>query len=215
MTRISILFILFVLTLGCNKTTDQELKLTGVVVDHRNSSGLSDVYVRLQEQVVSGGALNSQFETAGEATSDFSGVYSMDFDRANALVYRVDYEKPGYFDHREELNPDDFRPGEPVSTNITMYTEAEFEVRLVNSNPYDALDQIKFRNLDANFECGCCTNDWVVVNGMDVDTTFSCKMHGDYMLHFTYEIEKATLDTLIVDSVFCPAFQTTPITINY
>lgn len=201
--------------IACQKTNDQNLLLSGYISDHRNGSGVGDVYLTLSEQVVEGGSLNSDFEVADEVLSSSNGAYNMLFGRRNALTYRLDLEKPGYFDKRVELNPDDFRPNQPVTQNVTMITEAVFAVQLVNEVPYDSNDEIRFRKLNADFTCMCCNNDWVEVQGVDVDTSFSCKLYGDYYLKYQYQISKGELDTTIVDSTYCPAFQTTSILINY
>lgn len=200
---------------ACTKTNNQNLLLSGYVFDHRNGSGVGDVYISLSEQVVESGSLNSDFEVAAEVTSSSNGAYNMLFNRRNALTYRLDLEKQGYFDKRIELNPDDFRPGKPVTQNITMVTEAEFDIQLVNVMPYDSDDEIRFRKINADFNCMCCDNEWVEVQGMDVDTTLSCKLYGDYYLKYQYQIHKGELDTTIIDSTYCPAFQTTSITLNY
>ena len=200
---------------ACRKTNDQNLLLSGYVSDHRNGSGVGDVYLTLSEQVVESGSLNSDFEVADEVLSSSNGAYNMLFGRRNALNYRLDLEKPGYFDKRVELNPDDFRPNQPVSKNVTMITQADFSVQLVNSNPYNDQDEIRIRKINAEFACACCNNEWVEVQGVDVDTTISCKLYGDYYLKYQYEIIKGELDTTIVDSTYCPAFQTTSVVINY
>jgi hypothetical protein len=49
---------------------------------------------------------------------------------------------------------------------------------------------------------------------MDVDFTSSCKLYGDSWIYYRWDIFKDT-DTSFVDSVYCPAFQTTNILIEY
>lgn len=200
---------------GCNKNNDQNLRVNGKVSDVRNNSGLSGVSILLSEQVVEDGALNASFQTADETDTDGSGNYELVFQRRNALLYRLDYAKDGYFNRRIEINPDDLNPGETITRSFGMIPEAFFEVQLLNSSPVSPDDEIRFRNLDGNFNCACCTTDWIVQEGQTVDTTFTCRLHGDFMMHFTYEITKVGFDTTIVDSVFCPAFQTTAVTIEY
>jgi hypothetical protein len=211
----TLLFLLLIALVGCRKNDNQGMLINGKVSDVRNNSGLGGVDITLSEQVVEDGSLNASFQLADETTTDGGGNYELDFERRNALVYRVDYEKQGYFSRQLELNPDDLTPGEPFGRSLGMIPEATFEVRILNANPVSANDEIRFRNLDGNFGCACCNTDWIVKEGMMVDTTFSCRLHGDFMMHFTYEITKVGIDSTVVDSVYCPAFQTTAVTIEY
>lgn len=201
--------------IACNKNNESDLRIQGRVADSRNNSGLGNVEVTLEEQVLADGVLNASFQQAAQVSTASDGSYELVFERKNALVYRVEYERNGYFDRTIEINPDDVRPGEPVTRNLAMVPEAFFEVRLWNTGGNGMESELRFRNLDGNFGCACCTTDWVVIDGTTADTSFTCALHGDFMMHFTYEIMQPGFDTTIVDSVFCPAFQTSAVTIEW
>ncbi len=212
-------FLLFALllfaVLACNKNNESDLLIEGRVADSRNSSGLGSVEVNLQEQVLADGVLNASFQQAAQASTASDGSYELAFERKNALLYRLQFEKTGYFDRTLEVNPDDVRPGETVTRNLSMTPEAFFEVRLWNTSGSGSDSELRFRNLDGDFGCACCTTDWVVIDGGTTDTTFTCSLHGDFMIHFTYEITQPGIDTTVVDSVYCPAFQTSAVTIEW
>lgn len=212
--RIGVLLAVVALVSGCKKNDNQNLILEGKTSDSRNGTALSGVSVDLDQQVVEGGSLNSTFTYAGESATASDGSYHIEFERENALEYRADFSKEGFFDRRYELNPDDFRPGETVTLNTSLIPEATISIRLQNIYPESDEDEIRFRYLDANFDCECCNNDFIIVTGANADTTFECKMHGDYLIHYVYEILRST-DTTVVDSVFCPAFQMTEVHITY
>ncbi|MCH2197641.1 MAG: hypothetical protein MK081_02575 [Flavobacteriales bacterium] len=214
MTRLVLILSVILIASACNKEDNTNLILEGKTTDSRNGAGLNGVTVDIEEQILEGGALNAAYQYAGGATSASGGNYRIEFERENSLEYRVGYAKEGYFFQQYSLNPDLFNPGEVVTRNISMIPEATIAVRIQNVNPETEDDEIRFRYLDANFNCECCDNEFTILEGTAIDTTLECQLHGDYMLHFVYEIMRDS-DTTIVDSVYCPAFQLTEVNINY
>lgn len=200
---------------SCRKADDSiEFTIRGVVTDSRNGAGLPGVLVTIDEQVVEGGALNGSFSQAAQSVTGADGSYELVFQRRNALEYRVDFTKSDYFEVRETINPDLLNPEEQFTLNNTLIPEATLEMHFYNANPFDDDDLFRFRKLNALFECVCCNNDWIDLEGMDADTTVVCKLHGDYLLTYTYLVFKEE-DEAFVDSVYCPAFHTTEIDIGY
>lgn len=199
---------------ACRKGNDISLVIEGNVLDYRNDWGVSGVNVRLDEQVIEGGTLTSAFGTVTNVTTDADGFFRIEFPRKNALKYRLRLTKDGYFGDEVEINPDDINPEDPYSTQLTLIPEAEIEVTLRNANPESASDFMRFRKLNAFFECACCTNDFVNCYGNAVDTTFTCTLYGDYQLTYIYTVYRSEV-TEVVDSIFCPAFHTTQLTIEY
>ena len=199
---------------ACRKGNDITLVIEGNVLDYRNDWGVSGVNVRLDEQVIEGGTLTSAFGTVTNVTTDADGFFRIEFPRKNALKYRLRLTKDGYFGDEVEINPDDINPEDPYSTQLTLIPEAEIEVTLRNANPESASDFMRFRKLNAFFKCACCTNDFVNCYGNAVDTTFTCTLYGDYQLTYIYTVYRSEV-TEVVDSIFCPAFHTTQLTIEY
>lgn len=199
---------------ACKKTKNQEVTVEGKITDYRNGNGMSDVYLVMDEQVVSGGVLSGGFTTVAETSTNNDGSYKLEFSRSNALTYRLGIEKTGFFDREIDINPEDISPDSPYNLSIALVPEATVSVRLVNTAPIDNNDLIKFRYLSPNFNCECCTSDILQGEGMDVDLTSTCKLYGDSWIYYRWDIFKDT-DTTFVDSVYCPAFQTTNILIEY
>ncbi len=199
---------------SCNKNDVEGMEMTGKVRDSRNSSGVSNVSVLVEEQVVEGGALNGAYQFAVQTTTDGSGNYQANFERKNSLTYKLDFTKSGYFGVTREVNPDDLTPGTPYTLNTVLTPEAFVEVHIYNANPETSQDFIRFRYMNANFDCECCGNGWKEFSGTMVDTTIMCRLHGDYMLSYTYEVDK-TLEVIEVDSIYCPAFLTTTLNVAY
>jgi hypothetical protein len=211
---IAILTFASIALFACKKTKNQDVVVEGTITDYRNGSGLSNVYLVLDEQVVSGGVLSGGFTTVAETSTSSDGAYALEFARSNALTYRVGIEKTGFFDREIDINPENVSPNNPYNLSVALVPEATVSVRLVNTSPVSNNDLIKFRYLSPNFNCECCTGELIQGEGMDVDFTSSCKLYGDSWIYYRWDIFKDT-DTSFVDSVYCPAFQTTNILIEY
>ncbi len=210
-----LLILCMAVTFGaCRKNTDIALVIEGTVLDARNNWGVSGVNLRLDEQVLEGGTLTSAFSTVTNVTTDADGRFRIEFPRKNALNYRLRLTKEGFFGEEIEINPDDVNPDVPFTIDPVIIPQAQIQVNLINAFPESDNDYMRFRKLNAFFECACCTNDFVNCYGSAVDTSFVCTLHGDYMLTYVYTVYRAEV-TEVVDSIFCPAFHTTELTIAY
>lgn len=191
------------------------LRIEGFVSDERDNSALSTVSVELEEQVLEGGSFNSSFQDAASTVTNTSGNYALEFLRQNAAEYRITFERTDYFTEEHSINPDNVDPEEAYVFNAALTPEAYFRVELANANPFDEEDRIVYRNTNTFFDCACCTTSPIVMEGMSVDTTFTCRLHGDFTVDYSYEISRNDMDTTISGSIFCPAFETTVLTIQY
>jgi hypothetical protein len=205
----------FVLMLpSCRKAENLDYIIQGKIIDSRHQAGLAGVSVRIDEQTIDGGTLSGALTTAAQVTTAADGSFELVFPRKNALAYQINLQKTGYFARTIDLNPDVLRPNEPYTFNASLTPEATVSFRFINANPETVDDLLRFRKLNALFECACCNNAWVNLEGMTVDSVLTCKLHGDYNLTYIYDVFKLE-ETSTVDSVFCAAFQTTYVTIEY
>ncbi len=201
---------------SCKKDDISSLSIAGKVRDGRNNGGLSGVEVNFEEKILEGGAFNSSFQTAAQGTTDGSGNYNLEFERKNAVEYQIEFSKNGYFPRSFEINPENVSLDETYTKNAVLNARAEVELQLLNQNPINNQDEIRFRYLNASFDdCFCCNNDFIVLQGMNVDSTKNCEIHGDFLIKYVYEVTKNDTTITTVDSLFCPAFTTTQILINY
>ncbi|MFT4778647.1 MAG: hypothetical protein ACI80P_001540 [Flavobacteriales bacterium] len=208
------LIVSFLFLIACNKNDVEGMQIEGEIRDSRHGAGVSAASVLVQEQVVEGGALNGALQFAVQTTSDGGGEYTANFERKNALTYNIDFTKAGYFDVTREVNPDNLSPGVGYTVNTVMTPEAFIEVNIFNANPETSEDFMRFRYMNANFDCECCGNSWMEFTGTIVDSTLTCRLHGDYTLYYTFEVNRGE-EIIEFDSIFCPAFQTTVLNIGY
>lgn len=218
MKRVLIIFSvsLIAVLVSCDKETEGNLIIQGNVSDSRNGAAVGNAEVTLKQQLLEGGSFNSTFVTAVQSNTASSGNYELEFDRENAAAYRIELEKEGYFPKRYDVNPDNIRPGDPYTRNGTLTSRATFHLRLFNDMPFDNNDRVRFRHLNANFDdCPCCNNDFIVLEGADADSIFTCDLHGDFQIKYVWEVTKNDTTITYVDSLFCPAFIETGLEIGY
>ncbi len=213
--RLSLFFFtLLVLSASCRKTDDIELTIRGVITDYRNDAGVGGVTVRLDEQALQSGTVSSAFTNAGQTVTASDGSFELVFPRENALLYRITLTKEGYFNRQTEVNPDNVRPNAPYDFEEIIIPRATLVMKITNENPQSEDDLMRFRKLNALFDCVCCNNEFIDFHGAAVDTTLTCELYGDHNLTYTYTVYRLE-DTQVVDSVFCPAFHTTELVIGY
>lgn len=207
--------VILVLALAsCRKAEPLQLIVRGQVTDFRNNAPVQGVNVRIDEQALQGGALSGAFSMAGQTTTGPDGTYELAFERKNALNYRLRFRKEGYFDEFTELNPDLLRPNSPHDLDAVVKPEAVLLMKFKNVNAESDNELMRFRKLNALFDCACCNNDFIDIIGNNLDTTMMCKLYGDHMLSYTYVVYREE-QVDVVDSVYCPAFHTTELVINY
>jgi hypothetical protein len=207
-------FLFIILVLFSCKKDNKNYILQGKVTNPRQSQPLAGASVDLSKQVVGGGTFNGSFNNAASSLTDNAGDYKLEWPRENFAALRLNVSKQDFFPIQIDLPPSDFSAGEEVTRNISLYPKATVQVSINHSNNVSQFDQIEFSFMNAQFDCDCCNNDGKFFQGA-VDTTFECLLYGDTWLKYSQEIITSQLDSLVIDSIWCPAFQTTPIGISY
>ena len=197
------------------KKEDGNYILEGKVSNGNTGESISGVNVKILKQTVSDGTFGGSFSTAANASTDASGMYQLKWARENFSALRVVAEKNQFITRTINLTVDNFSPGESVTQNINIFPEAFVAVSIQNTGESSIQDELEFTFTNAFFDCACCANGWKTFSGADLDTVFDCKVYGDRWLKHQRHIITADLDTVISDSIYCPAFQTTQIEIEY
>lgn len=209
---ISVLAILLVTS--CKKE-NTNFNLQGTVRSGNNSVGLPAAYVEVQKQVVNGGTFGATYSTAVLGATDGSGNYKVNWPRENFAALKLIVSKSQYIRRESNLLVDDFSGGNTVTKDMTLYPEAFIDVRIQNTGEANSTDVFKFTFTNANFDCLCCSNGFKIFAGSAVDTAYQCRLYGDTWLK--YQKQKITLETdsVVNDSIWCPAFITTDLNISY
>jgi hypothetical protein len=202
-----------VLWMSCKKEESQVYKIKGQVYTAIDNSPLQGASVVLSQQVIANGIYNSNYTPAAESTTDASGAYAMEWDRTNSNGIKVVASFPDYISKTTYINPAYLSVGEAYNQNLTIHPQAFIQVRA--SNPDGASsDFFGITWANANFECSCCNSTQVGFYGA-VDSTYTCKLYGNTWLLFDKKFQTAEQDTIIRDSIFVPAFQTSVLEFNY
>lgn len=197
------------------KKESSDYRLEGKIINGNTGAGMNGVFVEIQKQVVSGGTFGAVYSTAATTSTDPSGKFSVSWQRENFAALKMIASTGQYITRESALNVNDFTSGGAVTRNLEIYPEAFIEVQIQNTGSAAATDVFKFTFTNAEFDCLCCAIGWKTFPGIDVDTTWQCRVYGDHWLKYRKEIETADSDTIVDDSIWCPAFQTSTLDISY
>jgi hypothetical protein len=202
---------------GCKKEESKPFNIVGRVVDGDSGEGLSQVAVTVEKQVIQSGVFGQTWLNASSTSSASDGGYSCTWPRENFAALRISPEKADYVGAVKNLDVDAFKTAEDFTINrdLVMYKEGFITVTLRNTGQAAEQDRLAFTFLNANFDCNCCSNFWRVYEGATVDTAFTCRIYGNRWLKYQVNSTIAFNDSIVVDSVYCPAFVTTAIEIDY
>jgi hypothetical protein len=212
--RYSLFFFTVLLLFSCKKEKNQ-YNLFGITLAAHTQQGLSNVSIDLQKQSVQSGVYSTTFNSAANAVSNGKGEYSITWDRENFAAMKLICEKQNYIKTEIELDVAAFDAGDLLLQNVVIQPEAFVQVHIRNTSLAESTDQFRFTFANAQFDCVCCANEWKEFSGENVDTTFTCRLYGETWLRFQKDYFTAQNDTMLIDSIFCPAFQTTNLEINY
>ena len=189
--------------------------LSGCVIDGRSGNPISGANASVEKQVVSGGAFGATFTQAASTTTDGIGAYKLEWPRENFAALKLKASKSNYISSEKDLLVSQFEGGNLVEENITIFPESFITVKIQNIGENYPEDIINFTFTNASFDCVCCANGFKVFEGANVDTQYTCKLYGDTWLKFQKQIYSFEADTIANDSIWCPAFQTTELLIQY
>jgi hypothetical protein len=212
------IFITGVLVLNaCKKDESSSYSLTGTVRDGDTGEGLSNVSVVVEKQVIQNGVFGQTWLNAVATNTVSDGSFNCTWPRENFAALRVTPEKENYVGGIKNLDVDAFKNAQDfsLSNDLVMFKEGFVSVSLRNTGEAAAQDRLAFTFLNANFDCNCCSNFWRVYEGASVDTTFTCRIYGNRWLKYQVNTTLGFADSIAVDSVYCSAFTTTAVQIDY
>jgi len=208
--------LLLLLMVGCKKE-DPTFTLTfqATVVDPISNQPVSGANVAFRAQQITDGVWSSAFTTLASGTTDGNGVYTANFEKGTVVEYRVEIDKSDFFSDAFTISGDAISTESTYTETYSLYSEAYLNVRIVNSNPFDANDEIRYQKVN-NTGCSfCCSNTLLDLDGENIDTTFTCPMYGGTKSVYNWFVTKNGNLTTFSDSVVCTPADTTFITISY
>jgi hypothetical protein len=209
--RTLIFLIGFSVFLSSCKREDDHYYLRGAAYHGDDQIPMADVQLTMYKQVLQNGIFGGSFSPATSGYSASNGIYNLAWKRENFAALKLVAEREQYVTREFVLDVNDFTAGDALLKNIDMYPEAFVSVRILNSGLTASTDQCSFTFVNAIFDCACCSNGWKIFHGAAVDSTFSCRLYGNRWLKYQRSLNTAEADTMLVDSIWCPAFETTQV----
>ena len=93
--------------------------------------------------------------------------------------------------------------------------KAQLTIQIINSPPSFKNDKVRVRMLGDFGTLTDCGNDWFVFEGPSVNDEITCSLPGDKWMPYLFINQSYEDDIQVMDSVFCPAFETTILDLNY
>lgn len=210
-TRLALVFT--IAFFSCKKKEDVYL-LEGKVTNARTGQAIGSADVEVERTTTSNTIVSGGFSTAATATSSSSGTFKLEWPSERLVEARLKASASNYFTRTVSLRVEDFAPEETVIKNIALYPQASIRVHLQNTYSVAGGDVLIFSLPNAVFDCNCCSNDEVTYIGA-LDSTYTCKVYGDTWIKYRTRVSSISQDSLSVDSIFCPSFQTTDLFVPY
>jgi hypothetical protein len=199
---------------ACRKD-DSNLYLRGGVYHGDDQIAMGDVQLTVYKQVLQNGIFGASYSPAVSGVSQPNGLYQLAWERENFAALKLVAQRDQYVTREFVMNVSDFNAGDPVDLNVAMFPEAFIQVRILNTGQVANNDRCNFTFVNAAFECACCSNGWREFEGADLDTNFTCRLYGNRWLKYQRNLNTIETDTVIVDSVWCPAFETTEVLLEH
>lgn len=216
MTWKNLLFLLLATTLfSCKKNKDAQVVIQGTVSDKNTGNPSSGVTVKIYYQEISNSSFSTSYKLLTSTTTDASGNYTFSFSRPSATSYKFELSSDMHYGFTETKNADAISSTDPNTVNFLIESRSWFSVRIRNTSPVGALDQIIYQNTTANDCSSCCSHAAFIYTGMTLDTTFVCSKIGGTNNDFTWSVTKAGSTNSFNQSVYCAPFDTTFYDLNY
>jgi hypothetical protein len=207
------LLLFCIVAFSCKKK-ENVYQLEGKVTNARTGSAIANATVTLDQKTAGNGVVNAGFSEATNTRTNSAGLYFAEWPTVRLVELRVTAEANTYFSASEDLREDSFVPEVPVTQNIALYPKADLQISLRNLYTVNGGDLLIFSLPNAQFDCLCCTSEANEYIG-SLDTTYTCSVYGDTWIKYRVRVSSLTQDSLSVDSLFCPAFQTTSLEVTY
>ncbi|MBX7051541.1 MAG: hypothetical protein K1X54_05865 [Flavobacteriales bacterium] len=196
------------------KKENTDYRIGGVVYSANNKNKLSGVQVAVKKQVVASGTFTNSFTTAASMTTANDGGFSLTWPRENFAALQLVCSKDQYITVERDLAVTDFTTDNFIMTDVMLHPESFIRVHINNSGTSQPDDFFRYKLINAEFDCNCCDNGWKEFHG-SIDTSYECRLYGDTWIKYMRQIVTTDLDTVINDSIWCPAFSTVDLDFEY
>jgi hypothetical protein len=214
-----VLFFSTALFLSCKKDKPIVISVVGKISDpNQNNKAVQSATITIYSKKVSGGSFSNNYALITSVTSNSSGNYELNFERENAIDYKIVISKENYFSTDEIINSDEFSTESNNVINYNLYPKAWVKLRIVNDNPVNSNDRVDFNYLNSDLlqDCeSCCTSQIKTFFGEVVDETFMCETWAFKTIGYQALVTKLNLGTVKNGSFSTSQGDTTFVTFAY
>jgi hypothetical protein len=179
---ISLLILLLVLFVNCKKK-EEKFIISGTLKNPYTNTVISGVDVKLSGQKIQSGILNANYNLIQSGKTDASGNFSFTFDVAYYSGYRLEFSKENYISSITEINPNEVEKDTEHKETYNFYPQAFLRLNITNIFPTSPNDYISYRIInDASGNDGCCSANYVSIEGPIVNESFLCKTYGGHTI---------------------------------
>lgn len=205
---------------GCDRSSDISYQVEGSLRALHDGGGIVGAHVEWSEQIIEGGMLQGAAEVVAEDWTVDEGAFAFGFARRQALSYRLQALSEGHFPLSIAYSPNDLRPDEVFKPELRAAAICSVAVRLHHVSEANSGDVIQFRfgeDFAAELDCVCCPTEMRSWAGPEVDTMLACAMHGNRWMTYWVRTEMPAqgVDSIWIDSLWCPAYGAGELTLNW
>lgn len=199
--------------LSCNKGNDIQYSFGGVIVDEVQDIPLQGVSVEFYQIPFSSSLSTSNYQLAGQTTTDVGGFYQIAFPREKSTQFKLDLSIDNYFEHSETFISEDISSDKENIMNASLEPKSWVTFDITNAPPSAQTDEFTLVLYNYREGCdGCATDDYNYLNGI-VDTMITyTSTAGQY---FNFMVINVTTGQSSLDSVFMTPFDTATFQLDY
>ena len=105
---ISWFFLLLMVIISCKKD-EQEIKLSGKVINPNNQNGIESADVYLDHKPVSSSIYNAGYQNLNSTMTTSDGSYTIKYEKTRSSDYRIKITKEDYFTIKKEYTTRKFK----------------------------------------------------------------------------------------------------------
>lgn len=198
------------------KKENNNVTINGNVYDPNTNVYVSNARVILSSNTPSSGFYSNTYTELASATTDNSGSFRFEFKKERAIGYRITILKDNYIDISLDIPGDDWSANNTYTPTYYIKPVGYLSLHIRNTSPINSADYIRYSFAMENPSCNtCCTDVIHYGNGVNYDTTYTCKTYGSQPVIANWLVSKMGQITLHADTFFCQPFDTTHYEINY
>ncbi|MEI6346896.1 MAG: hypothetical protein WCP69_03010 [Bacteroidota bacterium] len=216
LTFISLVFIVLFVGLSCKKEDADNIIIKGTVINPNTGSPIAGAYVYVDGSILSSGVYNENFTEIASGVTDASGQFEIKTAWQVVSRYRLRSFKTNYFDYTSILEAEAIPKGGTYNAAITILPAAWVRLNVTNIIGFDNNDQIQYKFASTPQSCtDCCSSQFMVGNGASYRASTKCRVIGNSYNKFYWTVLRNGIINPFADSVYCTAFDTAVLNINY